>query len=322
MVMPERIFSNEKYRWGFNGKETDNEVKGAGNSLDFGARIYDSRLGRWLSLDPLMKKYPSYSPYIYCSNNPIFFVDPDGNIVYGYQELKANPDLKAGILLVEKSLVYRQVFNQFNNSTGKYYSVEVDYIQASSRELGGATARTTVMVMYEGKLQKFNSGMDVGKIKSYSLNIAVDAGEKDLNRTAVALNDELNNHASSFAKIIADKSLSPEERFELISKQTPDEHHNGLYDPNSDYNKVNEQVAKSLENPTNYTQKVPSDMPMEDKIRLTEAGSDGSVNAPNKSGYNSYVSAVNNLADSNKGSRKSEDVKSGQKEYHRVKFRK
>jgi len=166
MVMPERSFSNEKYRYGFNGKENDNEVKGIGNSVDFGARIYDSRLGRWLSLDPLMKKYPHYAPYIYCSNNPVFFVDPDGNIVYGYQELKANPNLKPGISLVEKSLVYLQVFNQFNSSAGKYYSVEVDYIQVSSRELGGATARTTVMVMYEGKLQKFNSGMWVSSPKN------------------------------------------------------------------------------------------------------------------------------------------------------------
>ena len=42
------------YRFGFNGKENDNEVKGAGNSVDFGARIYDSRLGRWMSVDSLI----------------------------------------------------------------------------------------------------------------------------------------------------------------------------------------------------------------------------------------------------------------------------
>ena len=54
--MDGRTFSSEKYRFGFNGKENDNEVKGAGNSLDFGARIYDSRLGRWLSCDPSEKK--------------------------------------------------------------------------------------------------------------------------------------------------------------------------------------------------------------------------------------------------------------------------
>src|SRR5690606_36422730 len=49
------------YRYGFNGMEKDNEVKGKGNSYDFGARMYDSRLGRWLSIDPLTGKYPNLS---------------------------------------------------------------------------------------------------------------------------------------------------------------------------------------------------------------------------------------------------------------------
>jgi len=69
---------DDKYRFGFNGKEKDNEVKGVGNSLDFGARIYDSRLGRWLSLDPLAKKYPSMSPYCFVGNTPTVFKDYDG----------------------------------------------------------------------------------------------------------------------------------------------------------------------------------------------------------------------------------------------------
>jgi RHS repeat-associated protein len=66
------------YRYGFNGKEKDDEVKGNGNSLDFGARIYDPRLGRWLSLDPLQSKYPNMSPYNAFENNPIYFNDPTG----------------------------------------------------------------------------------------------------------------------------------------------------------------------------------------------------------------------------------------------------
>ncbi len=65
-------------RFGFNGKEKDNEVKGVGNSYDFGARIHDPRLGRWLSLDPLMKKYPDLSPYCFVANTPIGAKDADG----------------------------------------------------------------------------------------------------------------------------------------------------------------------------------------------------------------------------------------------------
>jgi len=52
------------YHFGFKGQEKDDEIQGDGNSLEFGARIYDSRLGRWLSVDPQANSYPSYSPYV------------------------------------------------------------------------------------------------------------------------------------------------------------------------------------------------------------------------------------------------------------------
>jgi len=74
--------SKGEYRYGFNGMEKDNELKGEGNSLDFGARVYDSRLGRWMSVDPLAnhEKNIAYSPYIFAVNSPNMIVDKDGNI--------------------------------------------------------------------------------------------------------------------------------------------------------------------------------------------------------------------------------------------------
>ena len=47
----------------------------------FGARYYDSGLSIWLSVDPMSDKYPSMSPYNYCANNPVIFVDPDGRTI-------------------------------------------------------------------------------------------------------------------------------------------------------------------------------------------------------------------------------------------------
>ena len=80
--MPGRNYqSASAYRYGFNGKENDKEVKGNGNSLDFGARIYDPRLGKWLSVDPLQAKYPFLSPYNFVANNPINSIDPDGRSI-------------------------------------------------------------------------------------------------------------------------------------------------------------------------------------------------------------------------------------------------
>src|SRR5690554_6175965 len=69
------------YRYGFNGMERDNEIKGQGNSYDFGARLYDSRLGRWLSIDPLASKYTGLSPYNFVANTPIQAIDPDGQYI-------------------------------------------------------------------------------------------------------------------------------------------------------------------------------------------------------------------------------------------------
>jgi RHS repeat-associated protein len=66
------------YRYGFNGKENDNEVKGLGNQQDYGMRIYDPRLGKFLSVDPMTSKYAWYTPYSYAGNKPIKFVDIDG----------------------------------------------------------------------------------------------------------------------------------------------------------------------------------------------------------------------------------------------------
>lgn len=76
--MPNRGAGGVSYRYGFNGKETENDVKGIGNVQDYGMRIYDTRLGRWLSLDPIQKKYPELSPFQYVANNPVNFIDPDG----------------------------------------------------------------------------------------------------------------------------------------------------------------------------------------------------------------------------------------------------
>ncbi len=61
-------------RMGFNGMENDDEVYGNNNALNFGARIYDPRLGRWMSIDYLTKAYAPISPYVYALDNPIIFM--------------------------------------------------------------------------------------------------------------------------------------------------------------------------------------------------------------------------------------------------------
>ncbi|ASZ10850.1 RHS repeat protein [Chitinophaga pendula] len=78
MLQPGRSYGTGDYRYGFNGKENDNEVKGQGNQQDYGMRIYDPRVGKFLSIDPLTKDYPYYSPYQFAGNTPTKFIDLDG----------------------------------------------------------------------------------------------------------------------------------------------------------------------------------------------------------------------------------------------------
>ena len=90
MLVPKCNYSNPVYRYGFQGQEKDNEIKGIGNSINYKFRMHDPRVGRFFAVDPLAGKYPWYTPYQFSGNKVIAFVelegleeftinDPDGN---------------------------------------------------------------------------------------------------------------------------------------------------------------------------------------------------------------------------------------------------
>ena len=90
MVMPGRSFTSSggDYRFGFNGMEDNSELTDVpGSHLDFGARIYDSRLGKFFSLDPMSNKFPSESNYSFAGNSPIALVDIEGKFKFSPQTL-------------------------------------------------------------------------------------------------------------------------------------------------------------------------------------------------------------------------------------------
>jgi len=78
MLVPNRNYSSPSYRYGFQGQEKDDEVKGSGNSYDFGARMHDPRIGRFLSNDPKERIYPQQSVYAYAANSVIALIDENG----------------------------------------------------------------------------------------------------------------------------------------------------------------------------------------------------------------------------------------------------
>ena len=74
----QRLNDFDGVRYTFSAKEKDTET---GYSY-FGARYYSSDLSIWLSIDPMAAKYPSLSPYVYCANNPVKLVDPNGEEIW------------------------------------------------------------------------------------------------------------------------------------------------------------------------------------------------------------------------------------------------
>ena len=96
-------------RFKFNGKEE--QTTGNLNYLDYGARMYDSNIARWTTQDPLAEKYYSQSPYNYCVNNPVMFVDPDGRFVLDKETEKQYPAL-ANFL--------RNMLNEWHNKSNDF----------------------------------------------------------------------------------------------------------------------------------------------------------------------------------------------------------
>ena len=76
MTMPGRSYNAHTSRHGFTGHEKESDLAEGIYTTEY--RLYDARVGRWLSVDPLFEKYVGMSPYNYCMLNPVMMVDPDG----------------------------------------------------------------------------------------------------------------------------------------------------------------------------------------------------------------------------------------------------
>jgi len=132
--MPSRTYtasSTKSYRFAFNGQEKDDETYGDGNEYDFGERTYNSRLGVWLSLDPLMKKFPNESHYSYCSGNPIFYTDKEGKQKITYIETIHENGAKTYVKIVDENKVkpLRVMTSLFGIPTHDYNYVNYDLVQ-------------------------------------------------------------------------------------------------------------------------------------------------------------------------------------------------
>jgi RHS repeat-associated protein len=106
------------YRYGFQGQEKDDEIKGEGNSLNFEFRMYDPRIGRFFAIDPLASKYPHNSPYAFSENVVINAVELEG-LERDYVFNSADKSSQAIALL--KKGDYNEILNYVNSQTGHHF---------------------------------------------------------------------------------------------------------------------------------------------------------------------------------------------------------
>ncbi len=102
-------------KYSFNAKELDEET---------GMYYYEARYMAppvFISRDPLFEKYPTFTPYAYCANNPVKYVDPDGKAVIPTNNLKSNASVYAFFSIAENNSVFRNVMKRYYSNQKTVY---------------------------------------------------------------------------------------------------------------------------------------------------------------------------------------------------------
>ena len=112
------------YRYGFNGKELDKSGEfGSLNHYDYGFRIYNPAIGRFLSVDPLTGDYPELTPYQFASNTPIMAIDLDGLeamvITYNHLPNKAKPVITWRLDMKKRNIDQIYSYHKYWNTKGR-----------------------------------------------------------------------------------------------------------------------------------------------------------------------------------------------------------
>jgi RHS repeat-associated protein len=109
------VVNGTEHPYKYNGKEHNQEL--GLNWYDYGARNYQPDLGRWMNLDHLAKDYDNLSPFVYAANNPVFYIDPDGQriAIYGNEDYRNKVLFQLALLAASSDTGNDLVMNAINS---------------------------------------------------------------------------------------------------------------------------------------------------------------------------------------------------------------
>ncbi|WP_198037762.1 RHS repeat domain-containing protein [Mariniflexile maritimum] len=173
-VLPNRHGSSDSYRYGFQGQEKDDEIKGEGNSLNFTFRMYDPRVGRFFTPDPLTDKYPWYTPYSFAGNKVIQYKELEG-----LEELIAQIDDESrmpAMSTVNGEKIMLKLF-KYAIKQGQQYASNASYQFAFSKlndgwKMGDNGTKYNVFTLRNSHNLKVVEDMIDGKPVKYNLAVA------------------------------------------------------------------------------------------------------------------------------------------------------
>ena len=173
----------------YNGKELERQI--GFDIYDYGARRYDAATCRFTTMDPLAEKYYSTSPYAYCVNNPVKFIDPDGKIV---------------VVLDENAK--RNIMNTLSAAEAKY--VQFDQNGILNHEL---------LSKYDGSSENF---LALKTLSESSTNYFFHVSDKDINgRSFYEKGTKLDNPDNYFYGVTnlpnAENDPSPDENVYIFT---------------------------------------------------------------------------------------------------------
>lgn len=178
----------EKGRFGFQGQEMDNEIKGEGNSVNYTFRMHDPRLGRFFAIDPLAHNFSWNSPYSFSENRVIDGIDLEGrewskNVTYNPFDATFTVTYTAKVKVVNGSSLTKeqatksmdemeaygqQIFNQYDENKRVHYTVRLEYeFVESCNDID--ESKDFYAVLYD---QPWRKGMGVGMIGGETSQLA------------------------------------------------------------------------------------------------------------------------------------------------------